>query len=197
MGKWTREEKAKFARSLRENPTESEQVAYEWFRRNGVNFEPQKVLFGWIVDAYLPESRTVIEIDGWYHEPIGQKDKDLCRDAVFRSREYRVFRFSDYEVERSGGEALNVAVTDRDFSPSQKTELGYRAKEILKEATDPNLPPWKTNQPTLDIRRKAADWIRRCRVCSKSFQSRNPAADLCSPECEREHFFHPRLPSRP
>ena len=58
-----------------------------------INYEFQKIIYGeynlyYIVDFYLPEYNTIIEIDGYYHEETKQKVKDNRRSNILRSLGY-------------------------------------------------------------------------------------------------------------
>ncbi|HEY6887388.1 MAG TPA: DUF559 domain-containing protein [Solirubrobacter sp.] len=58
-----------------------------------------KVL-GYEVDAYWPELRLVVEVDGPGHERPRARRRDRKRDRDLRAAGYDVLRFTDVEIER-------------------------------------------------------------------------------------------------
>ena len=58
-------------------------------------FVPRTIYF---CDFYLPKERIAVEIDGSYHGARSQAEKDMERDANFKSVGIRVVRVSNSEV---------------------------------------------------------------------------------------------------
>jgi len=53
-----------------------------------------------IADFYLPKpNRTVIEVDGEYHETEKQQRRDYIKDKYYVSRGFKVVRIKNSEVE--------------------------------------------------------------------------------------------------
>lgn len=64
-----------------------------------------KVL-GFEVDAYWPELRLVVEVDGLGHERPRAKRRDRRQDRALRAAGYTVLRFTDVEIEQRPGDVL-------------------------------------------------------------------------------------------
>lgn len=86
------------AKSLRFNQTVAERLLWQQLRSRklGYKFRRQHPLFAYIVDFYCREANLIIEIDGKYHEAIG--DKDRARDANLHRHGYNVLRFTNEQV---------------------------------------------------------------------------------------------------
>jgi very-short-patch-repair endonuclease len=52
----------------------------------GVKYEFQKIMTHYIVDFYLPDHNTIIEVDGLSHKWRKQKRRDMIRDHYFMRR---------------------------------------------------------------------------------------------------------------
>jgi very-short-patch-repair endonuclease len=77
---------------MRQNPTAAEHLLWACLRRNaiGVPVRRQHVIAGWLVDAYVPAARLVIELDGGVHDH--QAAQDAERDETLRALGLRVVR---------------------------------------------------------------------------------------------------------
>src|SRR6187399_1909163 len=62
-------------------------------RRLCVDHIEQHVLYGWIVDFFLPRLNCVVEVDGSFHLIPERAAQDRERDAVLRSKGLRVLRY--------------------------------------------------------------------------------------------------------
>jgi len=92
-------ETKQFARQARENQTPTEKIIWQRLRRMNLGFRRSVVILGWIVDFYHPKSKTVIEIDGGYHDTPDQRRKDAYRDSVMLRRGLRILRIPVAHVE--------------------------------------------------------------------------------------------------
>lgn len=90
--------KAVMARKMRACPTRCEAILYDALKEHGIQFEAQVQIGPYIADALINEGRTVVEVDGPYHDK--QKDYDLSRDRYMWNARYRVIRFSNAEVSK-------------------------------------------------------------------------------------------------
>ena len=84
---------AERARSMRQQPTTSEQLLFEALRggKLGVAFKRQVVLLGkYIADLCAPSIGLVVEVDGGYHERTVRHDEK--RDRALARAGYRVLR---------------------------------------------------------------------------------------------------------
>lgn len=88
---------------LRDSSNRYEQFMGQLLMKKGIDFihqapfvfRPNKIYF---CDFYLPECRTVVEVDGVYHQGDMQFAKDAERDANFRSVGILVFRVANAET---------------------------------------------------------------------------------------------------
>lgn len=62
-------------------------------------FEREVVVFKWIVDFYDRSTKTIIEVDGPYHDQPDIQARDRAKDSFLRSRGLTVLRVTNKEVE--------------------------------------------------------------------------------------------------
>jgi very-short-patch-repair endonuclease len=89
----------KFARDLRNNPTDVERLLWNKLRSSqleGVKFRRQQVIENFIVDFVSFEKKIVIELDGSQHNEMHEKDK--ARDLCLVMNGYKVLRFCDNQI---------------------------------------------------------------------------------------------------
>jgi very-short-patch-repair endonuclease len=89
---------AKLARRLRNEPTVTERRLWAWLRTlrkaHGLHIRRQAPIGRFVADFACHSAKLVIELDGPFHEPSADAD----RDAWFRTAGYRTLRFSNEEV---------------------------------------------------------------------------------------------------
>ncbi|QDS98100.1 endonuclease domain-containing protein [Adhaeretor mobilis] len=88
------------ARPLRREQTKSESLLWALLRGRqcgGLKFRRQHPIGSYFADFACVAQRLVIEIDGGYHDAIGEKD--LKRESYLRSHGWQVIRFTDEDVE--------------------------------------------------------------------------------------------------
>jgi len=98
-----------FARELRKNQTEAEQIMWQILRNrkyNGLKFLRQNPIIYdihvnfdykfFIPDFYCHEAKLVIELDGKIHD--FQKEYDYQRDLILKEKELTVLRFKNEEI---------------------------------------------------------------------------------------------------
>jgi len=96
-----RELKRAFAKTLRANPTDAQNLLWLRLRRKNLGtlrFCRQQPIGPYIVDFFCSSAKLVIELDGDQH---GRKDViayDDVRAGFLRERGYRVLRFSNRDV---------------------------------------------------------------------------------------------------
>ena len=94
------EEKERYAARLRKNLTQAEQVVWDSLklRQEGlkVNFQPQRVVAGYIPDFVCMRSMVIVEIDGSVHKY--QKKRDAMRQRHLEWAGYRVLRFTNSQA---------------------------------------------------------------------------------------------------
>ena len=87
------------AQRLRREMTKEERRLWYGFLKNlPVNVNRQKVIGKYIVDFYIAQSKTVIELDGSQHFEEKAETKDAVRDKFLRERGITVLRYTNLEV---------------------------------------------------------------------------------------------------
>lgn len=99
--------KLDLAEEMRAAPTPSEAAFWDAVKGGQmsaagkpIRVNRQQVIRGFIADFYLPHYRTIIEVDGGYHQSDAQAARDERRDDRFSDWYYSVFRVSDKLVLR-------------------------------------------------------------------------------------------------
>lgn len=83
------------AKKLRATQTPSEMALAKIMNDAHIRFDSQKLIKRYIVDFWLPDYNTVIEVDGVHHEG---SLKDMLRDSWFWRYGYKVVRIKNAEV---------------------------------------------------------------------------------------------------
>ena len=90
------------AKALRKNMTPWERkLWYEFLRNYPLRFQRQKAIGNYIVDFYIAEMKTVIEIDGLQHGDPELAEKDAARDADLAALGITVLRYSNQDINRN------------------------------------------------------------------------------------------------
>jgi very-short-patch-repair endonuclease len=87
-----------------------EQILWLRIRRKqllGIQFYRQKVIAGFIVDFYCPNSALVIELDGCQHKLDDALAYDNERTLVLNALGFTVLRFDNMQVRDDLGGVLN------------------------------------------------------------------------------------------
>lgn len=90
-----------FARVLRQNQTEAENLLWQKIRNKQINnlkFRRQHPLNKYIADFYCHEKKLVIELDGSIHDGKEKKEDDFNRTYVLKEFDITVIRFRNEEV---------------------------------------------------------------------------------------------------
>ncbi|MBV9864323.1 MAG: DUF559 domain-containing protein [Abitibacteriaceae bacterium] len=85
------------AKAMRRDMTPAERALWQRLRNHqlqGLHFRRQQVIFGVIADFYCHEVALVVEVDGGYHDP----GHDAERDAILAAQGITTLRFSNNEV---------------------------------------------------------------------------------------------------
>lgn len=93
--------KIQFARQLRQNQTDVEQLLWKYLRNrrfNGVKFRRQHPIGPYIVDFASLENQLIVELDGGHHNTKEGKRKDKERIFWLEKNGYRIIRFWNNEV---------------------------------------------------------------------------------------------------
>ncbi|MCP1198969.1 endonuclease domain-containing protein [Notoacmeibacter sp. MSK16QG-6] len=103
------DQKLKFARQMRRDPTPAENALWQMLRGRklgGLKFRRQQPLGPFIVDFVCMERRLIVEADGGQH--AGSRS-DAERDTYFRMQGYHVLRFWNDEIfQNSEGVAQHI-----------------------------------------------------------------------------------------
>ena len=98
LRKYAKPWKKKMAADLRKHMTESEKKLWERLRgrKLGVSVYAQSIVYGYILDFWMPSSKLCIEIDGSVHDR--RKVYDKRRDGHLREMGIKTIRFSVDDV---------------------------------------------------------------------------------------------------
>ena len=90
------------AKVLRKNMTSEEKhLWYDFLKRLPFNVRRQHNIENYIVDFYVAEKKTVIEIDGRQHLLLEHKLADEERDKTLASWGIKVLRYSNDSINRN------------------------------------------------------------------------------------------------
>ena len=89
-----------YRKFLRGQGTLAERTLWKYLRRNqlGFKFRRQFSIENIIADFYCHELRLIIELDGWTHESEKSEKRDIMKERVLESKNYRVIRFTNEEI---------------------------------------------------------------------------------------------------
>ena len=89
----------KNSQDLRKNMTpEEKMIWYQFLKQLPYTVNRQKLIGNFIVDFYIAEKRTVIEIDGVQHKTKENEEKDKERDAELNKLDIKVLRYTNKAV---------------------------------------------------------------------------------------------------
>jgi len=95
------EEIRKYARKLRQNQTDAEQLLWNFLRDRrfaGKKFRRQHPIDRYIIDFYCHEERLAVELDGGQHNENSRQRYDDQRSAFLKEQGIRVVRFWNNDV---------------------------------------------------------------------------------------------------
>lgn len=78
---------------MRKNPTATEQLMIDLLDLHKIKYKFQVHLLGYIVDFYVKESKSVIEVDGGVHKHTIAYDRQ--RDFALQERGFRIMHVKD------------------------------------------------------------------------------------------------------
>lgn len=80
--------------------TSIEKILYSLLEKTGLFFERQKIINGkFLVDAYVPKLKLVIEVDGNYWHSLDRiVKKDKAENAYLTKCGYRILRISEHDI---------------------------------------------------------------------------------------------------
>lgn len=89
------------------NMNYSERLFKDLLELSKIQFIPQRVYvngsYGYLVDFFLPQFDTCVEIDGGYHDDPQQKIKDQYKDRYLISQGLKVLRIEAKDVKHLKG----------------------------------------------------------------------------------------------
>lgn len=89
---------------------EERRLWYCFLKKLPITINKQKVFGKYIADFYCAESKTAIEIDGSQHFDDKAECADKIRTEYFQSIGIKVFRYSNYDVNKNfDGVCENIA----------------------------------------------------------------------------------------
>ena len=87
------------ARALRKKMTpEEKKLWFTFLKRFPLSVKRQYTIKNYIVDFYIPDRKTVIEIDGRQHLTPEHKEKDRLRDSDLSCLEINVLRYANKSI---------------------------------------------------------------------------------------------------
>ncbi len=91
-------EKREFAKRLRKYMTVTERAVWELVRRKslGVRVHRQTIIYGYIVDFWIPKAALVVEIDGPCHKLPENIVWDKRRDQALTSMGIKTLRYESH-----------------------------------------------------------------------------------------------------
>ena len=116
----------KFAKDLRQNMTDAEQLLWRHLRAhrlNGQKFRRQQPIGPYVVDFVHLGAKLIVEADGGQHS---QSESDVVRDEWLTSQGFKVMRFWNNDV-LSNTDAVLTAILDA-LAPSPPTPLPQGAR---------------------------------------------------------------------
>ena len=114
------------SQNLRKNMTpEEKKIWYGLLKRLPYTVNRQKTIGNFIVDFYVAEKRTVIEIDGIQHKTPENEAKDKERDAELNKLDIKVLRYSNKAVNMIFNKVcedilMKLGLTVSDLKPLKK-----------------------------------------------------------------------------
>lgn len=114
-------QQTKFAKALRQNMTDAEQLLWRHLRAhrlNGQKFRRQQPIGSYVVDFVHLGSKLIVEADGGQHN---QSESDAVRDEWLTSQGFKIMRFWNNDI-LSNTDAVLTAILDA-LAPSPLTPL--------------------------------------------------------------------------
>ena len=88
------------AKELRKNMTRHERhLWYDFLKNYVVAFQRQKTIRSFIADFYCFKARLIIELDGSQHYSAQGLASDNERDAILKSCDLEILRFSNRDID--------------------------------------------------------------------------------------------------
>ncbi|UPT69262.1 MAG: endonuclease domain-containing protein [Sphingobacteriales bacterium JAD_PAG50586_3] len=103
----------------RQEPTVEEEIIWQELRDNKLGFKirRQHAIDIYIADFICLDKRTIIEIDGGYHNKPEQKELDELREIALKQKGYSILRFTNNEVRNDLQRVLSDIKTALENTP--------------------------------------------------------------------------------
>jgi very-short-patch-repair endonuclease len=114
-------QQTKFAKALRQNMTDAEQLLWRHLRAhrlNGQKFRRQQPIGPYVVDFVHLGAKLIVEADGGQHS---QSESDVVRDEWLTSQGFKIMRFWNNDI-LNNTDAVLTAILDA-LAPSPLTPL--------------------------------------------------------------------------
>ena len=96
------------ARALRRNMTKEEKrLWYDFLKKLPVSVYRQHNIENYIVDFYIADKKTVIEVDGTQHLTRDNAERDEKRDAILSAWGIKVLRYSNESINKDFHTVVN------------------------------------------------------------------------------------------
>lgn len=89
-----------FSRENKQKPTIAESRLWEFLKKSqlGKPFRRQHIIGNYIADFICLPTKTIIEVDGKYHQLPWQQESDQNRTEILEKSGYKVLRFTNDDV---------------------------------------------------------------------------------------------------
>ena len=96
------------ARALRRNMTKEEKrLWYDFLKKLPVSVYRQHNIENYIVDFYIADKKTVIEVDGTQHLTRDNAERDEKRDAILSAWGIKVLRYGNESINKDFHTVVN------------------------------------------------------------------------------------------
>ncbi len=104
--------------------SEEKELWYKFLKRLPFNVRRQHNICDYIVDFYIAEKKTVIEIDGAQHFSPEHRNNDVERDHKLSLWNITVLRYSNYDINKNFDGVVRdilkkLGLTFNDLKPSK------------------------------------------------------------------------------
>lgn len=103
------------SKKLRKKATPSELVVIDKLKEERFKVEFQYPIYldnsYIVVDIYLPQIKTVVEVDGGYHTQENISEADKWRDIKLRNKKYKVYRITNNRASEISSRMLAYEVS--------------------------------------------------------------------------------------
>lgn len=134
--------KIQFARERREQATKSENLLWSVLRARqlcGLKFRREHPINGYIVDFACESKKVIVEVDGGYHDQIGEKD--IARETYLRGLGWDIIRFAADDVENNVDNVARAIAGHLDcaysFTKRSRDGSGMKAENASISSREP------------------------------------------------------------